>query len=127
MKNLTTKYIKEIILSSRIYKISIYENVRGKLFIDVYIELQYSKNGFVKIVFEDVKKYTFNWEENYYFYYIERAKLFRLNSLYYISFDPDGEEDIISEKDSDFILCSNIDVFVGKSKLDLQKMGESSF
>lgn len=119
MRNLTAEYIKEIILSSRIYKISIYEDVKGKLFIDIYIELQYSKNGFVKIVFEDVKKYAFNWEENYYFYYIETVKLFHLNSLYYISFDPNGEENIISEKDSDFILCSNIDVFIGKSKLDL--------
>ena len=119
MNYLTADFIKKNILSSRIYKFSIYDDTTGNLSIDIFLELQYPKGKYLKITFINVKKYTFSWSEEYYFYYIERYKYFRLNSLYYVSFDPDNEEDIISEKDSDFILCSKIDVFIGDSRLDL--------
>lgn len=104
--------IEENIRDSRIYRFDIYENDKECLIIDVYLELihsQRSKN--LKIRFIDVKEYSLYYEANRYFYYIETFKFLKYNDIFYISFDPVDESEMISEEDQDYIKASSIEGF----------------
>jgi hypothetical protein len=96
------------ILDSNIRDIKIYLD-GTHLIIDIYLCLLYPKGTNLKLNFQGVKEYSFYWNKNHIFYYVESFKLFKTNNLFYISFDPDGEEDVISPNDQDFILCENIE------------------
>lgn len=59
----------------------------------------------IEFRFIDCKQYSFSYSENYYFYNVELVKFFECeDGLFYISFDPFDEVEVISEKDQDFIL-----------------------
>jgi hypothetical protein len=109
--------IKEAIWDAKIYRFSVYEDDAGHLSIDVFLESQRPDHPkYLKLLFKDVKEYAFSWTGKYYFYYIGSYKYLRHNSLYYMSFDPDNEDDAISENDGDFILCSKVDVCINDAK-----------
>lgn len=97
------------IFSSRIYKYIIYED-SDTVFIDVFFELIYPRNKYIKVTFKDVKEYSIYWNCNYYHSYVEDVKYVQKENLHYISFDPNQEVNTISEKDQNFILCSNIEI-----------------
>ena len=96
------------ILDSSINELRIHLD-EGCLVIEIYMKLSYPQGINFKLSFRDVKQYSFCWNDNYIFYNIESYKFFKANNLFYISFDPDGEENIVSQNDKDFILCENIE------------------
>jgi hypothetical protein len=95
------------ILSATINKFEIYLS-KGLLVIDFYMKLLYPQDMKIKMSFYGIKEYSFYWNENHIFYNIESYKFFKTGNLFYISLDPDGEEDIRSQNDQDFILCEKI-------------------
>lgn len=95
------------IFSASIYKINIHMDEH--LIINVYLKLMYPRGKYLKISFLKVKEYSFFWNESYIFYNIETLKFFKKDNLFYISFDPDGNDDSISKNDQDFILCESIE------------------
>ena len=107
MKYSTNDFKDISLLSSRIHRYAIYEE-NNKVCIDLYCELAYPQGMSLKVVFKDVKEYSFYWNSNYYHNYIENLKYIQCDGLHYISFDPDETVDTISESDNDFIYCSEI-------------------
>jgi hypothetical protein len=79
------------------------------LTIDVDIRLLLSKGEALRLRFTDVKEYSFNHSDFYYFYNIEDYKLVQLNDLFYISFDPDTGLKDASPIDGDIIVCKSIE------------------
>ena len=56
--------------------------------------------------------YSFSYTDDYYFYNVELLKFFQGdNGLFYISFDPADETEIIADEDQDFILCREVSVY----------------
>ena len=96
------------ILDATISEIKIYMN-KKHLIVELYMKLSYPHNMNLKLCFSGVKEYSFYWNDNHIFYNIESYKLFKANNLFYMSLDPDGEENEISQNDQDFILCENIE------------------
>ena len=96
------------ILDATIDKLKIYLEKDG-LIIEVYMKLLYPRGVNFKLRFCRVKEYYFYWNEKYTFYNIRSYKFFKTNNLFYISFDPYDEEEIISQNDGDFILCEKIE------------------
>jgi len=104
------------ILDASVYEARIYLN-KKHLIMDFCMKLSYPQNMYLKLSFLGIKEYSFYWNENHTFYNIESYKLFKTNNLYYISFDPDGEEDVISQNDQDFILCESIEGLLSSENL----------
>ncbi|NOH69952.1 hypothetical protein F0225_01165 [Vibrio pectenicida] len=74
-----------------------------------------SSSDYQKIQFKFVgcKGYSFSYSEDYYFYNIELLKFFQCeDGLFYISFDPCDETEVISDDDQDFILCRKISAYI---------------
>jgi hypothetical protein len=70
-----------------------------------------SSSDYQKLQFRFVgcKKYSFLYSEEYYFYDVELLKFFQTeDGLFYISFDPCDEIEVISDEDQDFILCREV-------------------
>ncbi len=66
----------------------------------------------VQIKFVGCKSYSFSYSDDYYFYNVELLKFFQGDDgLFYISFDPSDEVEIISDEDQDFILCREVSVY----------------
>lgn len=66
----------------------------------------------ILLKFNGCKEYHFSYSSDYEFYTVELIKFFQKNEeLFYISFDPYDNENIISDEDQDLILCSEIAVF----------------
>ena len=96
------------ILDATINELKIYTDKKS-LVIELYMKLSYPQGIDLKLNFCGIKEYSFYWDENYIFYNVESYKFFKANNLFYISLDPDGEENIISPNDQDFILCEKIE------------------
>ena len=53
-----------------------------------------------------------SYNDDYYFYNVELLKFFEGDDgLFYISFDPSDEVEIISDEDQDFILCRELSAY----------------
>jgi len=110
-KPFQTKHLS--ILDGDIKRIDIYKD-EFKLTIDIFIKTIYSPNYNVLLRFEDVQEYSFLWDSNYSFYYIEVYKYLIKDNLHYISFNPKEDEADISAKDQDYILSKNLVCFYGE-------------
>ncbi|MEE1946449.1 hypothetical protein VRU48_15095 [Pedobacter sp. KR3-3] len=98
------------ILSTQIEYINIYRGNNG-LMIEVGIKLLGEKKGKrLKLICSGIREYAFYHSSNYAFYNIEEYKLIEKDGLYYICFDPEGDNmEAISADDNDFILCNSIE------------------
>ena len=97
------------LLDSIVSKILIFLDNNNDLTIDIYLKLSYPKNMNLQLKFHGIKEYSFYWNDNYIFYNIERFKFHKEKNLFYISLDPDGEDEVISSSDQDYILCETIE------------------
>lgn len=96
------------LISSQLYKVCIY-NEDNLLYIDVGVELMYKKeNNRILLRFVDVKEYSFYYSSNRIFYNIETYKFFKSGDLYYASFDPVDESDVITDNDQDYIKSKSV-------------------
>ncbi|AWF81933.1 hypothetical protein BTJ40_14470 [Microbulbifer sp. A4B17] len=100
------------LIDGKIEKIEVFEE-KSTVSININIHMRSSAtHNKVKFKFSKCKQYSFSYSEEYYFYNIETIKLFKTgDSLFYISFDPYDENDNISPKDQDYILCKDIDAY----------------
>jgi len=104
------------ILSSQIIGFNI-KTKDDSFIIEVEIKLLYSKGDCLKLVFSKIKEYAFYNNSSNDVYYIEDYKLMQKNNLYYISFDPDGNDLAdVSDDDNDFILCENMEGYIYSSE-----------
>lgn len=83
------------------------------LCVEVYFKIDNSKANEMKIIFQVVKEYGFNYSYNSYFYNIEMFKLLKCDGFYYISFDP-CEDDLLkrSTMDNDLILFEHFEAYL---------------
>jgi hypothetical protein len=103
---------EESIISGLLTKISIY-NQDNHLNIDLSIDLMYSKK-FKKILIQilDVVEYSFFYNRNTNFYYIEDYKFFKNENLIYISLDPaEGSKTKVDAHDNDYASGKNMRLF----------------
>lgn len=99
------------LLSSKLHKIDIHDDLGKGLVIELYIELLYAKaNKFIKLVFWGIEEYLLYYNHAHDFYNIESYKFLNAGNRYYICLDPylagDG---LISEEDQDFILSAEVE------------------
>jgi hypothetical protein len=90
-----------------------YEDYR--LCIDVYFTSIQAKRWAktqIKLCFLDVLEYSFYWNADYQFYYVERYKLFKTEKGFYISLDPADENDTPSDDDGDVIISKSIEGYL---------------
>jgi hypothetical protein len=98
------------LLSAKLYKIDIYEDSEYGLTIELYLELLYAKTDkFLTLKFTGIEEFSFYHHRTYYFYNIERYKFFKIESGFYISLDPNSEDEVMSSEDQDFILSTNVE------------------
>ena len=74
-------------------------------------KVQGSKVKEMKIVFQVVKEYGFNYNSMSFFYNIEMFKLLKCDGFYYISFDPYGDDFERSTMDNDIILFEHFEAY----------------
>ncbi len=61
------------------------------------------------LVFADVIEFGFYYSSEFIFYNVERVKFFSLdNEKFYLSLDPDDEEEEVSPEDQDFIMSKMV-------------------
>ena len=96
------------LISSQLYKVCIY-NEDNLLYIDVGVELMYkNENNRILLRFVDVKEYSFYYSSHRIFYNIEAYKFFKSGDLYYASFDPVDESEVIADNDQDYIKSKSV-------------------
>lgn len=81
------------------------------LCVEVNFKIQNSKVKEMKIVFQVVKEYGFNYNSMSFFYNIEMFKLLKCDGFYYISFDPYEDDLERSTKDNDIILFEHFEAY----------------
>lgn len=64
----------------------------------------------LKILFEDVKEYSFTYSQDYIFYNIESFKLINMGEFIYLSLDPADSKKEPSIDDLDIILAKDISI-----------------
>lgn len=97
------------LLSSKLYKVDIYNDIKSELVIDLYLELLYTKaNNLVRLTFTEIEEFSFYHHRSSYFYNIERYKFFKNDNSIYLCLDPYEEDQIISREDQNFILSGNV-------------------
>lgn len=115
MKKIATDVInflsgKKSLTSSVVYRIEIFMSEQG-LNIDIYFKL-IASDVRIKLTFSDIKKYSFSFTSDHYFYTVEIVKFFRSEQGVYISLDPADEDESISSADLDYILCDHVEGFM---------------
>nr|WP_294947262.1 hypothetical protein [uncultured Mucilaginibacter sp.] len=86
-----------------------------RLCIDVYFTSIQAKRWTktqIKLRFVDVLEYSFYWNAEHHFYYVERYKFFKTEKGFYISLDPVDETDIAAEEDGDVIISKSIEGYL---------------
>jgi len=81
------------------------------LCMEVNFKIQGSKVKEMKIVFQVVKEYGFNYNSMSFFYNIEMFKLLKCDGFYYISFDPYEDDLERSTMDNDIILFEHFEAY----------------
>ncbi|MBB2950111.1 hypothetical protein [Sphingobacterium sp. JUb56] len=81
------------------------------LCVEVNFKIQGSKVKEMKIVFQVVKEYGFNYNSMSFFYNIEMFKLLKCDGFYYISFDPYEDDFERSTMDNDIILFEHFEAY----------------
>jgi hypothetical protein len=100
------------LISSRLLKIIVYKQ-NELLCIDVEAELIYKKHdNKILLKFIDVTEYSFFYTSNRFFYNVEIYKFFKTRDLFYISFDPIDEIEMISEDDQDYIKAHSVEGYI---------------
>ncbi len=100
------------LISSQLSKICIY-NENNFLCIDVEAELMYKKsNNKIFLRFIDVKEYSFYYLSHRIFYNVEIYKFFKIDDLFYISFDPVDESETVSDEDQDYIKAKFVEGYL---------------
>lgn len=105
------------IISGKVRLVSIYLQ-ENRLFLDIQISLMYSKQFDTMLIrLEDVIEYSFYYNSNSNFYYIEEFKLFKADQYTYLSLDPfDSSSKEIDEKDNDFAIAKEIKIYADMSR-----------
>ena len=86
-----------------------------RLCIDVYFTSIQSKKWAktqIKLRFVDVLEYSFYWNVEHHFYYVERYKFFKTEKGFYISLDPVDETNNAKEEDQDIISSKNLEAYL---------------
>ncbi|MEC5143657.1 hypothetical protein [Chitinophaga sp. 212800010-3] len=97
------------LLSSKLYKIDIYNDAKSDLIIDLYLELLYAKgDNRIKLAFTGIEEFSFYHHHSSYFYNVERYKLLEINDRFYLCLDPSEEVENISTEDQNFILSRDV-------------------
>lgn len=97
------------LLSSKLYKVDIYNDAKSELIIDLYLELLYTKvNNLVRLTFTEIEEFSLYHHRSSSFYNIERYKFFKSDNSIYLCLDPYEEGKIISSEDQNFILSGNV-------------------
>lgn len=98
------------LVSSRLTKVCIYDE-DNRLCIDVGLELMYNRKGNNKILlkFIGVEEYSFYYSSHRIFYNVEIYKFFKSGELFYVSFDPVDESEVVSDDDQDYIKAKSIE------------------
>ncbi|MEZ2444310.1 hypothetical protein AB6805_21450 [Chitinophaga sp. RCC_12] len=97
------------LLSAKLYKVDIYNDIKSALVIDLYLELLYTKvNNLVRLTFTEIDEFSFYHHRSNYFYNVERYKFFKNDNSIYLCLDPYEENQIISREDQNFILSGNV-------------------
>ena len=96
-----------ILRDATITEIRIFEE---NYILKIVVVLNTVRNGIIKIRFESVVEYYFNYDSSRAFYNVEDYKFFYSvdTGEYYITFDPDRDANGISENDSDLIRAKSI-------------------
>lgn len=101
------------LLSSKLYKVDVYNDIGSELAIDLYFELLYTDaEKFIKLSFKGIKVFSFYHQRDSYFYNVERYKFFKSKECYYLCLDPCDEEVVVSERDQNFILGDEVTGFL---------------
>jgi len=112
-EKLITRFLgSNSLLDGKIEKIEIFD-AGSSVCININFNMRPSSD-YQKVQFKFVgcKGYSFSYSEDYYFYNVELLKLFQgEDGLFYISFDPCDEIEVISDEDQDFILCREISAY----------------
>ncbi|MBN3575887.1 hypothetical protein [Vibrio neptunius] len=97
------------LLDSKIKRIEVLYSDSG-LCINIDISMRPSSDyDNIKLSFIGCKMYSFCFSDDYCFYNVESLKFFiNDDGLFYISLDPYGEEQMMSDEDQDFILCKDV-------------------
>ena len=99
------------LVSSRLSKVCIYTQ-NDLLCIDIEAELMYRKeNKKILLRLIDVEEYSFYYSSHRIFYNVEIYKFFKSGNLFYISFDPVDESEVISDDDQDFIKAKAVEAY----------------
>lgn len=110
------------LLSSKLSGIHVSRNDESEVVIELYLELLYAKQkNSLKLVFKIIKEFSFYYNQNYNFYNVERYKFFKEGEDFYISLDPNNEDDTISSEDQDFILSKHVEGFLLEAKKEVDK------
>jgi hypothetical protein len=100
------------LISSIVQKINIYSNIDDEAEIEITIKLTNSLEEKILLLrFIDVIEYSFYYNNEYNYYNIEIIKFFQIGETFYLSLDPENENEIISNADQDFILCKSVKGF----------------
>ncbi|RAJ83329.1 hypothetical protein CLV59_103293 [Chitinophaga dinghuensis] len=101
---------KYSLISSKLYRMDIYNDAKSDLIVDLYFELLYTPvNSRIKLTFTEIEEYSFYHHRSNYFYNVERLKFLRKDNFMYLSIDPYDEDQNISIEDRDFILSKNVE------------------
>ena len=99
------------LISSQMKKISIYSK-DDLVCIDLEIELMYKKGkNQILLRFTGVVEYSFYYLSGNIFYNVERCKFFKSEDLFYISFDPVDETELIAGEDQDYIKAGSVEAY----------------
>jgi len=97
------------LLDGRVLSINLYANNSS---VTLQLDIQPragSLSGILRLVFQNVKEFYFNYEDEVTFFYIQRYKLFqKKEGDYYLCIDPFDETQIVSENDNGVVLAENI-------------------
>ncbi|MBD1365330.1 hypothetical protein IDJ77_16050 [Mucilaginibacter sp. ZT4R22] len=66
----------------------------------------------IKLRFVNVLEYSFYWNAEHHFYYVERYKFFKTEKGFYISLDPVDENDSPSDDDGDVIISKSVEGYL---------------
>jgi hypothetical protein len=65
-------------------------------------------NKLISLEFSEITYYSFNINNESYFYNVESYKFFKNSNGFYISLDPFSEEEVESEEDNNLILAKKV-------------------
>lgn len=97
------------LLDGRVLSINLYaDNSSVTLQLDIQPRAG-SLSGMLRLVFENIKEFYFNYEDKVTFFNIKRYKLFQIKEGdYYLSIDPFDEAHTVSENDNGVIRAGKI-------------------